>query len=148
MDYLTYSSLIAAVLSAMVAMVMALLLTRRREVERRSQEVLEEIRLRETELKYASAVNAQTRRAAIDLVWKSLHALDRLEEDDAVRGSATLRTSLRSLRGIQYAQLEALLEAFDEDRGEQDLGQLRGLLNERRTELNALPGDGEGSTRG
>lgn len=104
---------------------------------------LEQIRLRETELKYESAVGAQARRAIVDQIWESLRALDQIEEDDAVQVSQTLRGSLRDLRSIQYAQLEILVSSFDEDRGEQDLGRLNSLLRERRTELNTLPGAGD-----
>jgi hypothetical protein len=142
MDYLTIWSLLAGVLSALLGSVVALLFVRTRAGERESRLVLEEISLRETQLKYESAISAQSRRVAIELVWATLRALEELEDEEAVRASAKLRDSVRRLRGLQYEQLEALLNSFDEDRGEEDLGRLRELSSERRTELDALPGHG------
>lgn len=146
MDFLNYVALLVSASTVILLGTSSLLLVRRRDDERRSRVTVEQIRLRETELKYASAVSAQARHALLDGIWKTIHMLDRIEEDDAVQSSNSLRVSLRDLRSIQHAQLEVLLRSFDDDRGEQDLERLNSLLSERRTELDTLPGIGERGT--
>jgi len=139
MDTLNTLAVLITTLGAALAVTSSLFYSSKRDRDRRSRIALEQIRLRETELKYESAIDAQAKHAIIDQIWKGLRTLDRIEDDDAVQGSQTLRGSLRDLRNIQYTQLELLLSSFDEDRGEQDLGRLNSLLRERRTELDTLP---------
>jgi hypothetical protein len=143
MDYSTLVALVSTTLSAVTVSGFLLLSFRRRYEERRGQVVLEEIRLRETQLKYEFAISTESRRRAVELVQETLRALDDLESDPGVARSPSLRARLRDLRDLQYDQLRALLQSFDEDRGEQDLTQLRGLLTRSRTDLRNLPASDE-----
>lgn len=142
MDFTSYGILIFALLSLLLSLTVILVANRRRELERRSRLMLEEISLRETELRYAGAVSAQSRRAAVELVWENLRSLDKLEIEHNLRDSPALWQGIMDLRAIQYELLDTLLNS-DEDGQEHDLGRLRGLSRERRTELGALRGDSE-----
>ncbi|WP_372983924.1 hypothetical protein [Microbacterium sp.] len=141
MDYFSYGSLIVGVLSILVSVTIVLVTIGRRDAERRDRLMLEEISLRETQLKYAGAVSARKRRDAVRLVRETLRSLDKLEED-AAQESIDLRKAVVDLRAIQYELLDTLLNS-DEDGGEQDLSRLRGFSTDRRTELDGLRGEGE-----
>jgi hypothetical protein len=138
MEYIDLVALMGALISALFALSGLILGFRGREVERRRQLEFEELRLRETELKYASSIRADSRHALIDLVRSSISALDEIDQKDVADASPSLRASLHRLRMIQYQQLDTLIGALDADRGESNLGRLRGILEDRRMEMDAF----------
>lgn len=145
MDMLTweyYLSVLLPMLSLLTTMLLAYWMLLRQRYERRHQLVLDEIRLRETELRYASAVSTRGTHELIELVWKSVHTVNELEKDEAAQQSAALQHGLNKLREIQYREIEMLLANLDDDRGERELAPLRRLLDERRTELSDLTDSG------
>ncbi|MBO0596606.1 hypothetical protein I2487_13205 [Nesterenkonia sp. E16_10] len=105
------------------------------------------MRLRETELKYSSVMNGRVAHEVLNLLWESLSTLDELEDRKDSHQSPELVEGLRRLRANHHRQIKLLLRYLDETYGEEDLGELRSLLSQRRTELKTLPGSEEGVER-
>lgn len=115
------------------------------ELIRTNRTTIEKVRLRETQLRYSSAIDSHARQHAIDLVSRSLRILDQLDDNNLVREESSVREGVRELRRLEYAQLEALMNTFDEDWGETDLARLRGLEEQRRRQLESISETGEAS---
>jgi hypothetical protein len=138
-------AILAGVAALLGASIPIFAFLRLRDAERRSRAVFNKLQFSETQFKYESAVSAHSRQTAVDLAWLSIREIDELEAEDAIDASPTARTHINKLRRLQYRQLEALLDSFDMDRGETDLGKLNALLAERRSEIDTLPGSDEGA---
>lgn len=146
METLSVVTLVAAVGAALAGAISTWLTTVRHTRDRDSRVMLEDIRLRETELKYASAINAHANQRSVELIRESIRDLDEIERELADSVSPSTRERLRRLRSAQYAQLDMLTGASDFDTV--SLRSLDRFLNERRNELSELPkGEGEVGSR-